>query len=40
VTAEIQVGGALEFAAMDAAGRLFVNDEDAGEMAAIDIKDR
>ena len=40
VVAEIQVGGTLEFAAIDSAGKLFVNDEDAGEMAAVDLKAR
>jgi len=39
--AEIQVGGtALEYAAIDPAGHLFVNDEDAGEMAKIDLAGR
>ena len=36
----IKVGGALEYAAADGAGMVFVNVEDTGEMAAIDIKTR
>jgi DNA-binding beta-propeller fold protein YncE len=35
---EIQVGGTLEFAAVDPAGHLFVNDEDAAEIAEVDLK--
>ena len=34
---QIEVGGTLEFAAVDGAGHLFVNVEDAGEIAAIDL---
>ena len=35
---EIKVGGTLEFAAVDKAGNLFVNDEDGSTMSRIDIK--
>lgn len=37
---DIAVGGTLEYAAIDSAGKLFVNDEDAGEMAVVDLKAR
>ena len=36
----IAVGGALEFAAADGAGKVFVNIEDKGEIAVLDIKTR
>lgn len=36
----ISVGGTLEYAAADGKGRVFVNVEDKGEIAAIDIKTR
>jgi hypothetical protein len=37
---QIEVGGKLEFPALDAAGNLFVNVEDRAEIAAIDTKTR
>jgi hypothetical protein len=38
VVATIPVGGVLEFPASDGAGKVFVNVEDKGEIAAIDVK--
>jgi len=40
ITGTVQVGGALEFAASDGAGRLYVNVEDKSEIAQIDLKTR
>ena len=40
VTGTIKVGGALEFAAIDGAGRLYVNVEDKAEIAQIDLAKR
>ena len=39
-TGTISVGGALEFAALDGKGHLFVNIEDKNELAAVDLKRR
>jgi DNA-binding beta-propeller fold protein YncE len=38
--ANIQVGGELEFPVSDGAGKVFVNDEAANEIAVIDVKSR
>ena len=38
--ATIEVGGELEFPVADGAGKVFVNDEAAGEIAVIDVKTR
>jgi len=38
VVATIPVGGVLEFPASDGAGKVFVNVQDKGELAAIDVK--
>jgi YVTN family beta-propeller protein len=40
VVATIPVGGVLEFPASDGAGKVFVNVQDKGELAAIDVKTR
>ena len=40
VVATIQIGGTLEFPASDGAGKVFVNVEDTGEIAVIDVKSR
>src|SRR5581483_324690 len=40
VAGTIQVGGALEFAAVDGKGRAYVNVESAGEVAVVDLRQR
>ena len=40
ITGTVKVGGALEFAASDGAGRLYVNVEDKSEIAQIDLKSK
>jgi hypothetical protein len=40
ITATIPIGGSLEFPASDGAGKVFVNVEDKGEIAVIDVKEQ